>query len=91
MLWVAPNGRGGQEPVPGHCLGPRTGLFFPPHAVVAELVDALDSGSSARKGLEVQLLSTALSTKARPIRRALFISAGLVRSLLTALLCPEPL
>ncbi len=29
------------------------------HAVVAELADALDSGSSARKGMEVQVLSTA--------------------------------
>jgi hypothetical protein len=28
-------------------------------AVVAELADALDSGSSARKGMEVQVLSTA--------------------------------
>ncbi len=33
------------------------------HAVVAELADALDSGSSARKGMEVQVLSTA------PIKR----------------------
>ena len=30
-----------------------------PQAVVAELADALDSGSSARKGMEVQVLSTA--------------------------------
>jgi hypothetical protein len=29
------------------------------YAVVAELADALDSGSSARKGMEVQVLSTA--------------------------------
>ena len=30
------------------------------HADVAELADALDSGSSARKGVEVQVLSSAL-------------------------------
>ena len=29
------------------------------YAVVAELADALDSGSSARKGMEVQVLSAA--------------------------------
>lgn len=29
------------------------------YAVVAKLADALDSGSSARKGMEVQVLSTA--------------------------------
>ena len=32
-----------------------------PHADVAELADALDSGSSARKGVEVRILSSALS------------------------------
>ena len=32
----------------------------PSHADVAELADALDSGSSARKGVEVQVLSSAL-------------------------------
>ena len=30
-----------------------------PHADVAELADALDSGSSSRKGVEVQVLSSA--------------------------------
>ena len=35
------------------------------HADVAELVDALDLGSSARKGVEVQVLSSAPVDNAR--------------------------
>ena len=36
------------------------------YAVVAKLADALDSGSSARKGMEVQVLSTAPLRTVRP-------------------------
>src|SRR5262245_15821067 len=36
------------------------GLHWPPHADVAELVDAHGSGPCARKGVEVQVLSSAL-------------------------------
>ena len=34
-------------------------MYVRVYAVVAKLADALDSGSSARKGMEVQVLSTA--------------------------------
>ena len=36
------------------------------YAAVAKLADALDSGSSARKGMEVQVLSTAPLRNTRP-------------------------
>ena len=43
-------------------------------ADVAELADALDSGSSARKGVEVQILSSALE-KTRVCQRSPFFSS----------------
>ena len=47
------------------------------YAVVAELADALDSGSSARKGMEVQVLSAAPVTA----RLSAFYQYTLVSSL----------
>ena len=41
-------------------------MYVRVYAVVAKLADALDSGSSARKGMEVQVLSTAPLRNARP-------------------------
>ena len=41
------------------------------HADVVELVDTLDSGSSAREGMKVQVLSSAL--KARRLIRRVFL------------------
>ena len=38
---------------------PENGVAPPKCADVAELADALDSGSSSRKGVEVQVLSSA--------------------------------
>jgi hypothetical protein len=42
--------------------GAKASIFSPTFAEVAELVDAHDSGSCARKGVEVRVLSSALST-----------------------------
>ena len=39
------------------------------HADVAELADAGDSGSSARKGVEVRILSSALHETGVPVSR----------------------
>ncbi len=52
----------------------RRGMVFTAQnakqADVAELADALDSGSSARKGVEVQILSSALGT---PVKTGVFL------------------
>ena len=45
--------------------GDRNGKRKESLAKVAELADALDSGSSARKGVEVQVLSFALRLRRR--------------------------
>ncbi len=47
------------------------GVFFQNlvhHADVVELVDTLDSGSSAREGMKVQVLSSALKNPVDPYR-----------------------
>ena len=52
------------RPWPGPSLKVTRGILFasPKLADVAELADALDSGSSGRKVVEVQVLSSALIT-----------------------------
>ena len=41
---------------------------------MAELADALDSGSSARKGMEVQVLSTAPQADKRDFRKGVALA-----------------
>jgi hypothetical protein len=43
---------------------------------VAELVDAHDSGSCARKGVEVRVFSSALSSESRKIKEKNYEDAG---------------
>lgn len=55
------------------------------HADVAELVDALDSGSSNRKVVEVQVLSSALKNLVKKLTRFFVCHPGEGRDLLVAL------
>ena len=63
---------------------PRVGR---PHADVAELVDALASGASARKGVEVQVLLSAPINRIKSITRKGDFFDSIQRDIGASLLC----